>query len=58
MASLNSNQYSDEKLLSFIEDNATDNVEDTGMKIIDEIEKFAEGTEQFDDITLLLIHYY
>ncbi len=55
---INSNQYSDEKLLSFIEDNATDNVEDTGMKIIDEIEKFAEGTEQFDDITLLLIHYY
>jgi len=54
---INNNQYTDEKLLSFVQTNASDNVEDTGRKIIDEIENFAEGTEQFDDITLLLINF-
>ena len=51
------NQYTDEKLITFIKTNANNRVDDTGNKIIEDVESFAAGTEQFDDITLLLIHY-
>ncbi len=52
-----SNQYSDEKLIALITDADASNVELTGKKIIDSVEEFAGDAEQFDDITLLIIHY-
>lgn len=53
----NDEQYSDEKLLEFVTNLETLNVEDMGKKIITSVDTFAEGTEQFDDITLLIIHF-
>ncbi|NOQ90961.1 MAG: SpoIIE family protein phosphatase [Gammaproteobacteria bacterium] len=53
----NNNQYTDEKLLEFISDLEPVNAEETGKRIIDSTDTFAAGTEQFDDITLLVIHY-
>lgn len=53
----NDEQYSDEKLLEFVTNLETLNVEEMGKKIITSVDTFAEGTEQFDDITLLIIHF-
>ena len=50
-------QYSDEKLLALVTNLKTLNVEETGKKILESVESFASGTEQFDDITLLIIHF-
>lgn len=50
-------QYTDERLLEFVTDLAPVSVEDTGNKIIESVFTFAAGTEQFDDITLLIIHF-
>lgn len=50
-------QYTDERLLEFVTDLAPMSVEDTGNKIIESVFTFAAGTEQFDDITLLIIHF-
>ena len=50
-------QYSDEKLLEFVKNLEPLNIEDTGKKIIESVDTFAAGTEQFDDITLLIIHF-
>lgn len=50
-------QYSDEKLLEFVKNLEPLNIEDTGKKIIESVDTFAVGTEQFDDITLLIIHF-
>jgi sigma-B regulation protein RsbU (phosphoserine phosphatase) len=52
-----SNQYSDERLIELIKNFDTSNSEDTGNKIIDSVDKFADKTEQFDDITILIIRY-
>ncbi len=53
----NSNQYSDEKLISLIGDTDTSKVKTAGKIIIDSVDDFAGDTEQFDDITLLMIRY-
>ncbi len=53
----NDQQYSDEKLLDFVSNLEPLNVEETGKKIIESVNTFAEGTEQFDDITLLIIRF-
>ncbi|MBL4711550.1 MAG: SpoIIE family protein phosphatase [Gammaproteobacteria bacterium] len=50
-------QYTDKKLIDFIADNHANDIEDTGNKIISSVDTFAAGTEQFDDITLLIIRY-
>ena len=53
----NSQQYTDEKLVELISTLDTNNVEVAGKTIIDSVDNFAGDTEQFDDITLLIIHY-
>jgi len=53
----NSNQYGDEKLLELISKTNAENAEAEGNKIINSVDDFAKGTEQFDDITLLIIRY-
>lgn len=50
-------QYTDERLLDFISNNDSNNAKILGDKIIKDVEAFAHGAEQFDDITLLIIHY-
>ncbi|MBE9567390.1 MAG: SpoIIE family protein phosphatase [Proteobacteria bacterium] len=50
-------QYTDERLLQLV---STGDAEDPGAigdNIIRSVEKFSEGTEQFDDITLFIIRY-
>ena len=51
------NQYTDEQLLGFVSNLGSVNAEEAGKKIIQSVDAFAAGTEQFDDITLLIIHY-
>jgi sigma-B regulation protein RsbU (phosphoserine phosphatase) len=53
----NNQQYTDEKLVKLISTIGTNSVEVTGKTIIDSVDTFAGDTEQFDDITLLIIHY-
>ena len=53
----NSQQYTDEKLVKLISTFDTNNAEVTGKTIIESVDDFADGTEQFDDITLLIIRY-
>lgn len=53
----NNNQYSDEKLIALIAGIKSSNTEETGNKIIESVDNFSAGTEQFDDITLLIIQY-
>ena len=53
----NNNQYSDEKLIALIAGIKSSNTEETGYKIIESVDNFSAGTEQFDDITLLIIQY-
>ena len=54
---IDSNQYSDEKLIDLITNIDTSNSEETGNTIIDSVDKFADKAEQFDDITILIIRY-
>ena len=54
---INDNQYSDEKLINLIAETNTSSTQETGRKIIESVESFSAGTEQFDDITLLIIQY-
>jgi len=52
------NQYSDEKLINYISSfDTSSDVEFIGNQIIKNVDDYASDTEQFDDITLLLIHY-
>ena len=51
------NQYSDEKLIELIASIKPGNTQETGNKIIESVDNFSAGTEQFDDITLLIIQY-
>jgi sigma-B regulation protein RsbU (phosphoserine phosphatase) len=54
---IDSNQYSDERLIELIKDIDTSNSEETGNRIIDSVDKFADKVEQFDDITILIFRY-
>ncbi len=51
------NQYSDEKLIDDISAFDTVDADSIGNSIINNIDDYAADTEQFDDITLLIIHY-
>lgn len=53
----NNNQYTDEKLLELVSTPGSVNAKETGNKILHSVKNFAANTEQFDDITLLIIHY-
>jgi sigma-B regulation protein RsbU (phosphoserine phosphatase) len=54
---IDSNQYSDERLIELIKYIDTSNSEDAGKKIIDSVDRFADKVEQFDDITILIFRY-
>ena len=54
---IDSNQYSDEKLIDLINNIDTSDSEETGTSIIQSVDDFAGETEQFDDITILIILY-
>ncbi|MFV2005560.1 MAG: SpoIIE family protein phosphatase [Gammaproteobacteria bacterium] len=49
-------QYSDEKLIRLISGFDKINADDIGNSIINNVDDHAADTEQFDDITLLIIH--
>lgn len=49
-------QYTDEKLIEFISTFDETNTDMIGNSIINSVDGFAVDTEQFDDITLLIIH--
>ncbi len=49
--------YSDEKLMKLIKTIHIGNTDEAGHKIMQDVDDFAGNTEQFDDITLLIIHY-
>ncbi len=51
------NQYTDEKLFEFVSNLSVSDAEQTGNEIISSVNDFAGEIEQFDDITLLIIHY-
>ena len=53
----NSDQYSDEQLIQYISDLDTNSAKQMGNTIIKSVDDFAGETEQFDDITLLIIRY-
>jgi sigma-B regulation protein RsbU (phosphoserine phosphatase) len=50
-------QYTDEKLIDLISTFDETSVDMIGNGIIDSVDGFAADTEQFDDITLLIIHF-
>jgi sigma-B regulation protein RsbU (phosphoserine phosphatase) len=50
-------QYTDGKLIELISTFDETNVDMIGNGIIDSVDSFAADTEQFDDITLLIIHF-
>ena len=54
---VNDEQYTDDRLIKLIDTAGADDIEKIGNNIIDDVDDFASGTEQFDDITLLIIHY-
>jgi sigma-B regulation protein RsbU (phosphoserine phosphatase) len=51
------NQYTDERLIELTSKTNPDDAEKEGNIIMDSVDEFAAGTEQFDDITLLIIRY-
>jgi sigma-B regulation protein RsbU (phosphoserine phosphatase) len=53
----NGDQYTDEKLIHTIADLETTAPDNIGNSIINEVDSFAADTEQFDDITLLIVHH-
>ena len=53
----NQAQYTDEKLIALIETMDTGDTDKAGDAIITSVDDFAGSAEQFDDITLLIIHY-
>ena len=50
-------QYSDERLQQLIDSDKSENIRGMGDNIIQSVETFSKGTEQFDDITLFIIRY-
>jgi sigma-B regulation protein RsbU (phosphoserine phosphatase) len=50
-------QYTDMRLINLIADTHSTSIEHIGTNIIKSVDDFATDTEQFDDITLLIIHY-
>jgi sigma-B regulation protein RsbU (phosphoserine phosphatase) len=50
-------QYTDERLIELSSKTSPDDSEKQGNIIIDSVDNFASGAEQFDDITLLIIRY-
>jgi phosphoserine phosphatase RsbU/P len=49
--------YSEERLVSFLEANSSNSIEEVVRDSITDVHKFAEGMPQSDDITLLAIRY-
>jgi sigma-B regulation protein RsbU (phosphoserine phosphatase) len=53
----NNEQYGDEQLIELVSSVDVKHVQKTGTTIIDSVDDFSQGTEQFDDITLMIIRY-
>ena len=54
---INNEQYGDEQLIELIASTDVHDIQNTGKRIIDNVDDFSQGTEQFDDITLMIIRY-
>ena len=50
-------QYGDERLIELLASADMSNIQNTGATIIENVDNFSQGTEQFDDITLMIIRY-
>lgn len=50
-------QFGDETLIALIGTVTFDDLSAAGKMIIDEVDRFASGTDQFDDITLFILRY-
>jgi sigma-B regulation protein RsbU (phosphoserine phosphatase) len=53
---IDNEQYSDERLIELITNSDTVGSEELGNEIINSVDEFAGEAEQFDDITVLIIH--
>jgi sigma-B regulation protein RsbU (phosphoserine phosphatase) len=53
----NNEQYGDEQLIELVSSVDVNDIQNTGTTIIDSVDDFSQGTEQFDDITLMIIRY-
>ncbi len=51
------NQYTEQRLIDLLKIQNMENIDDIGKTIIRSVDHFAEGIEQFDDITLLIFYY-
>ncbi|WP_409199498.1 SpoIIE family protein phosphatase [Methanobrevibacter sp. DSM 116169] len=49
--------FGSERLISLLNENSKLNIKSLANKVKNEINKFSEGTEQFDDICLLILKY-
>jgi len=54
---INSEQYGEQKLIELIASTDVSNIQQTGTRLIESVDRFSQGTEQFDDITLMIIRY-
>ena len=54
---LNDEQYGDEQLIELVSSADVTDIQKTGTTIIENVDDFSQGTEQFDDITLMIIRY-
>ena len=54
---IDDNQYTDEQLIELVSKTSPDDSKKQGDTIMESVDNFASGTEQFDDITLLIIRY-
>ena len=50
-------QYGEEQLLDFVAQAKNNDAESLGASTLADVEKFVDGAEQSDDITLMVIHY-
>jgi sigma-B regulation protein RsbU (phosphoserine phosphatase) len=49
--------YEEERLLAFVAREKVINADALGTSSLADVEKFVDGAEQSDDITLMVIHY-
>jgi len=54
---IDNKQYGDEQLIELITSTDVSDIQKTGTTIIDNVDGFSQATEQFDDITLMIIRY-
>ncbi len=55
--SIQNKLYGNDKLLDFMNTHVQNNIKDTLQLLISDVELFSKNTEQFDDITMLMLEY-